>query len=242
MLKASILTIGFAAAALGCYGAYEQALKTDGGYLTIAAPVVALAAALVPYFAERAWKARQRVKCLVWWLVLIPVAATLFFATAERVHFAKAGAEAERSAQRSAVDRAQRSLDDARAQLASAEFDVRSASKLPQKPTSKNAKAGTWCDEPCAKRRNDAADKARKVRDEALSEVTKLQAQAPEESPYKAPVWLLPAALDLVAFVAIWTGLAIRVRKVNVKVKRRRRRKAPTPPARSPVQLQVVRA
>jgi hypothetical protein len=28
------------------------------------------------------------------------------------------------------------------------------------------------------------------------------------DSPLEAPTWLLPAALDLVAFVAIWTGLS----------------------------------
>lgn len=240
MLKLSILTIGFGAAALGCYGAYEQALKTDGGYLTIAAPVVALAAALVPYFAERAWKARQRVKSLIWWLVLIPVAATLFFATAERVHFAKAGAEAERSAQRSAVDRANRSLEDARVALVSAEFDAKAGRKLPPKPVSKNAKAGSWCDDICIKRRDEAADKARKVRDEAADDVTALQKKAPEESPYKAPVWLLPAALDLVAFVSIWTGLAMPGRKAPVKIKRRRRRKVSPPRPKFPVQLKVV--
>lgn len=188
MLKASILTIGFAAAALNCYGAYEQALKTDGGYLTIAAPVVALSAALVPYFAERSWKAKHRFKSLIWWLVLIPVAATLFFATAERVHFAKAGAETERSAQRAAVARAEQTLADARVTVVSTEFDAQAGRKLPPKPVSKNAKAGSWCDDICIKRRDDAAKQARKVRDEAADEVTKLQAKAPEESPYKAPV------------------------------------------------------
>ena len=240
MLKASILTIGFGAAALGCYGAYEQALKTDGGYLVIAAPVVALAAALVPYFAERAWKAKQKVKALIWWLVLIPVAATLFFATAERVHFAKAGAETERSAQRAAVARADRTFEDARVAVVSAEFDAKAARKLPQKPVSNKAKAGSWCDTSCLKNWDAAADKARKVRDEAAEEVTKLQAKAPEESPYKAPVWLLPAALDLVAFVSIWTGLAMPGRKkVVVKVKRRRRKASPPRP-KTPVQLRVV--
>src|ERR1043166_8835774 len=114
MLKASILTIGFAAAALGCYGAFEQALKTDGGYLLFAAPVVALAAALIPFFADRCWKAKQRFKCLVWWLVLIPVSPFMFFAVAERVHLATAGAEAERNAQRAAVIRAEQTLTDAR--------------------------------------------------------------------------------------------------------------------------------
>jgi hypothetical protein len=32
--------------------------------------------------------------------------------------------------------------------------------------------------------------------------------KATTEAPLQAPVWLLPAALDLLAFMAIWTGLA----------------------------------
>jgi hypothetical protein len=31
---------------------------------------------------------------------------------------------------------------------------------------------------------------------------------ATTDSPLQAPVWLLPAALDVVAFLAIWTGLS----------------------------------
>src|SRR6266581_561525 len=98
MLKASILTIGGITAALNCYGAYEQAIKTDGGYLTIAAPVVVLCLALIPYFAERVFKAKHWLKGLIWCLVLLPVGAYTFFAMAERTHYAKAGAEAERNA------------------------------------------------------------------------------------------------------------------------------------------------
>ncbi len=43
LLKISALTIGAAAAALSAYGSYEQA--ATGGYLMVAAPVVAAAAA-----------------------------------------------------------------------------------------------------------------------------------------------------------------------------------------------------
>lgn len=240
MLKASILILGFAAAALGCYGAFEQALRTDGGYLIVAAPVVAAAAALIPYFAERCWKAKQRFKSLVWWLVLIPTAAFMFFAVAERNHLAKAGAEAERSAQRSAVARATQVLTDARQAVFNAEIAANAARKLPQKPVSKNAKLGTWCDTTCLKNWTDAVDQATKRRDQAAGEVTKFQAKAPEESPYKAPIWLLPVASDLVAFIAIWTGLAMPGKKAPVKVKRRRRRKVTPPQPKLPVRLKVV--
>src|SRR5262245_48669187 len=126
MLKLSLLTLGIAAAALGCYGSFEQAMKTEGSisYLVLAAPVVAAAAALVPYFAEAAWHRKHRLKAIVWALVLIPTAATAFFAAVERTHGAKAGVEAERAAARAAVARAEDALVDARANVAKAEADA----------------------------------------------------------------------------------------------------------------------
>ena len=62
------------------------------------------------------------------------------------------------------------------------------------------------------------------------------------ESPLKAPVWLLPAALDAVAFMAIWTGLSgWSMGPQRDPAKRRRRRavkgtsRAPEMPLRRPV-------
>ena len=96
------IVLGIVTALLGMYGAYQFGLKLEGGvsYLTIAAPVIAGAAAIIPPLAEQAWRSRQYVKSLMWWAVLMPAAATVFFGAAERVHVAKAGAEAERSALR----------------------------------------------------------------------------------------------------------------------------------------------
>ncbi len=240
MMKLSILSIGFAAAALGCYGSYEQALKTDGGYLVIAAPVVALAAALVPYFAERAWQARHTIKSLLWWLVLVPVGATLFFATAERVHTAKAGAEAERTAQRAAVTRAEATLADARRSADAAEADAKAARRLPRQLT-KKSKAGSSCDDVCLAGWDQAAAAARARVTAAADAVTRLQATAAEEAPLKAPVWLLPAALDLVAFMAIWNGLAMTVPAVRSKPTRKaRKRKSKPKRPTSPAQLRLV--
>ena len=39
-------------------------------------------------------------------------------------------------------------------------------------------------------------------------ELLSAESKATTDSPLQAPVWLLPAALDLVAFMAIWTGLS----------------------------------
>jgi hypothetical protein len=62
---------------------------------------------------------------------------------------------------------------------------------------------------------NASCKKAKAHRDEANSRVEAAEqtlliaeTKATSESPLKAPLWLLPAALDLVAFMAIWTGLA----------------------------------
>ena len=97
--RALALILGFATGAIGCYGAFEYAVKLDGySYLAAAAPLTAAAAWLIPPLAERAWTARQYFKSLVLWLVLVPAAATVFFSAPERTHNAKAGAEAERLA------------------------------------------------------------------------------------------------------------------------------------------------
>lgn len=61
------------------------------------------------------------------------------------------------------------------------------------------------------------------------------------ESPLKAPVWLLPAALDAVAFMAIWTGLSGWSKALTRQPAKRRRRilerrtRAPETPMRRPV-------
>jgi len=198
-VKWSLIALGTLAAGIGCYGAYEQSAAINGGYLMIAAPVVALASAVIPYFAEEAWAAGHRLKAFLLAMILIPAAATVFYAAAERVHLAKAGAEAERAALRSAVTLAEHALDDAKSSAAKAEADAKIW-------RSKSARA---CDPACVAKW-DAAFSAARGRVAAASEmVTAAAAKASVESPLKAPVWLLPLALDLVAFVAIWTGLSL---------------------------------
>ena len=83
------------------YGAFEFALKLEGNtvtYLVLAAPVIAGAAAIIPVLAEATWRGGAYLKSLLWWLVLVPAGAVVFFSAAERVHVAKAGAQAERDA------------------------------------------------------------------------------------------------------------------------------------------------
>lgn len=233
MLKLSILSVGVATAGLSAYGAFEQAAKSDGGYLMIAAPVVALAAALVPYFAECAWKAKQRFHAIVWVLCLIPCGATVFFAATERVHLAKAGLESERAAFRSAVVRAETSLQETKVEAQKAEADAKTW-------RTKSKKA---CDPiTCLKKWDDAAGAARARVQDAQNDVTKARAKAAEEPPLVAPVWLLPVALDFVSFAAIWLGLSIRTKGQKTKDRKRSkpRRPAPPKPRKGPAAVQAL--
>lgn len=197
--KISIILAGIVAAAIGCYGAWEQADHVNGGYLVIAAPVVAGASALIPYFAERAWQAGHRFKGIVFALVLIPAAATVFFAAAERVHASKAGAEAERAALRQAIGRASQAHHEAQAKASKAEADAKVW----------RAKPDRICSTVCQAKWEGEAKAARGREAEALKAVTIAQSLATEESPIQAPIWLLPMALDLFAFVTLWFGLSL---------------------------------
>ncbi len=219
-LKASLIGLGTIAAAIGCYGAYEQSAAINGGYLMIAAPVVALASAVIPYFAEEAWKAGHKLKAAILALILIPAAATVFYAAAERVHLAKAGAEAERASMRSAVILAENALGEAKASVVRAEAD------------SKAARGKRSCNTDCLARWDNAAAAARKRVADATLAVTATSGRASEESPLKAPVWLLPLALDLVAFISIWTGLSLAASEKT---------QFPTPPVETPVKKQPKR-
>jgi hypothetical protein len=61
------IVLGVVTALLGMYGAFQFGLKLEGevSYLTIAAPVIAGAAALIPPMAEQAWRQRQYAKSLL---------------------------------------------------------------------------------------------------------------------------------------------------------------------------------
>jgi hypothetical protein len=225
--------LGITAAGLGAYGAFEHAHKLEGSvtYLVVAAPFVAAAAALIPPLAEFLWKVDQRTKALLWWLVLIPAGATVFYAAGERVHMAKAGAEAERLALHSAAQRARDELDRLRPEAAKA--------KAAADKTAGWSKCGNTC-------QATRATAARLQEELAQAEAKVLAAEklATAEAPLKAPVWLLPVALDLVSFMGIWSGLAPfkeeaekqprtatkkRKRKASPRRRRKATRKVPTP-------------
>ena len=217
-IRLSSLSLGLICTTLGCYGAYEFAHALEGRvtYLVLAAPVIAASAALIPPIAEATWRQGAPLKALLWWAAMVPAGAVVFFSSAERVHTAKAGAEAERGAYRSAADRAREALT-----KATAKFDAARAE-------ANQARGQKQCGPSC--RTKLAAEAAAKADVDAASQALLVAEQrATSESPLKAPVWLLPAALDVVAFMAIWTGLtgwSKAPSRETAKRSRRRRKRA----------------
>jgi hypothetical protein len=223
--RSASIVLGVVTALLGMYGAFQFGLRLEGGvsYLRIAAPVIAGAAAIIPPLAEHAWRARQHTKSVLWWAVLVPAAATVFFGAAERVHVAKAGAEAERSALRNDADRAGKEVIEAKEQAHKADAE---ALKAEARKT-----CGAFCRE--AKL---ARDEAHAKLEQAKHALLMAEAKATTEASLTAPEWLLPAALDLIAFMAIWTGLTgQKAQPKQAKPKPRKRRPRVKPKAPSPV-------
>jgi hypothetical protein len=196
-VRLGALALGFSCAGLGAFGAYELAHRLEGEvtYLVLAAPLIAVAAALIPPIAETSWRSGYPLKALLWWAVLVPAGAVVFFASSERVHVAKAGAQAERVALRSVASRAQVALTKSEASLAQARAEANAV------------RAQRQCGPTC--RTKLAAEAAAQADVEAgRRELLSAESKATTDSPLQAPAWLLPAALDLVAFMAIWTAFS----------------------------------
>jgi hypothetical protein len=67
-VRLGAFVLGLTCAALGCYGAWEFALKLEAGtvtYLVLAAPVIAAAAAMIPPLAEATWRGGHYLKALL---------------------------------------------------------------------------------------------------------------------------------------------------------------------------------
>ena len=123
VIRMGALALGLTCASLGCYGAFEFAYRLEGAvtYLVLAAPVIGASAAVIPPIAETTWRGGHALKALLWWAVLLPAGAVVFFSAAERVHTAKAGAEAERSALRGAAISGRGDADQGRSRVGQGE-------------------------------------------------------------------------------------------------------------------------
>ncbi len=111
----------------------------------------------------------------------------VFFASAERVHVAKDGARAERTA---ALRKAERAEADLVAAKAARKVTLARLTRYPH-----------------SERRKAAAELA-EVRVARAEEALTVAQQGTRTDPMQAPEWLLPVSLDLIAFMAIWTGLS----------------------------------
>ncbi len=198
LTRVTCLGIGAAAISVGCYASFEAAAQADGGYLMVAAPVVALAAALFLVFAEVAFHACQYLKGAVLTLVGLFCFVNVVGTAIERNHAAKAGGEAQRAAARAVVTRAAVELTEAKAAAAAATQAANKVRGLEGKAC-KAACLSVKATEMAAMARVTAAEQA----------LTKADGKAVTEAGFKLPDWWLPVGLELVGAVALWAGFTL---------------------------------
>lgn len=238
-LRLAYLTVGAIAIGLSMYGAYTAAFKVEGevSYVVIAAPLVAGVAALAPVFAEHSFRDGANVRGLFWVLALIPAGVVAFDGAYQRTHHAKALTLSERQAHERAVQRAEADLKSAKAEAAAkaAEADKYRAVRDDQ------------CGPKCALARSaeQRANAAVTAAEGKLLASDKLKTAAPA---WALPPWVLPVALDVTAFLAIWSGLSPgRKRKpkqekaVQAQVQAPKRKPKRRPAAPPPANDNVVR-
>lgn len=119
------ITVGLALTLLDAYGAFQYASKLEGGavnYLVLAAPLVALAACTLPFFAERAWQEGRHWKAVLLLLAFTPAAGFVVQTALERVATAQDQVRSTRqnanrpvALAREALKAAEKELDDAKA-------------------------------------------------------------------------------------------------------------------------------
>jgi hypothetical protein len=195
--RAVALILGFVLGGLGAYGAYQLQASIDGptSYLAFAAPAIVISGLLIPCLAVRAWRAGHPVMSLALWAVLVPAGAVEFYSAAERVHASKAGVAAELSAAADAANRA-------KADLAESKAAVEEATAAADKVRGLEGRA---CTAKCLSIR--ASEIAARGRVSAAETALRhAQGQVVAEAQLEAPVWLLPTALILVAFMLVSFG------------------------------------
>jgi hypothetical protein len=227
-VRAVALTLGFVLGGLGAYGAYQLQASMDGpaSYLAFAAPAIVISGLLIPCFAVRAWQAGHKVMSIALWAVLIPAGAVEFYSAAERVHASKAGAAAELSAAGDAAVRA-------KADLAEAKVAADKATVTANKVRGLEGKA---CTAKCLSIR--ASETAARGRVSAAETALRhAQGQAVAEAQLKAPVWLLPTALILVAFMLVSFGAdgkRVQAKAEPAKARAKQGKRLPKPKSPAP--------
>lgn len=215
--------IGVVAAVLASYGAWEMQMKIEKviNYLVIAAPFVTFTSALMPPMAESLWNVKHRTKSVVTWLTIVPVAVLAFFSAYERVHYSKEAIAAEQRAFASQKSRLEKDLEIA--QLATKDEVTKQDAQLKLKA----------CKEDCQAKWKKKVDDAREVEANVQEKITEIEKKLLDKPEVSAPLWLLPATLDLLIYVSIWITFAPnhvpvenkKEEKTSKKIKRRRKRK-----------------
>jgi uncharacterized membrane protein len=208
LTRITALVVGAAAAGVGCYASYEAAAKADGGYLMLAAPIVALAAALIPCLWERALHDRQWLRAAALFVVWLPCVSTVLYTAVERNHLAKAGGEAQRAALRMTVERAKTTVAEAKA------AKVEATAKA-DKTRGLDAKA---CKNACQSARANEATAIGRLA-EAETALAAAESKAVTEADFKQSPWLLPLALEGAGMILIAAGFNLGRAPIQVPVK-----------------------
>jgi len=192
------LVIALVAAGINCWGVFEYGLKMEGKitYFVLGAPLVAIVGALLPPLGEWIWKEGQNVLACLIWVACAGCIAVIFFTGAERVHFVKAAKLSEQQSANSAYLRARENLKKVQDKLTP---EVERKESL--------ARASENCNLKC---RADL-DQAKAIRKEivdAEADLSIKQSKATDPSQWTMPEWLLPATLDFIVFVSMWTALS----------------------------------
>jgi hypothetical protein len=181
--------------AAGLHGAYEFAYRLEGrgAVPRPCRPVIAATAALIPPIAEPTWRDGGPLRPFSggpFWFRLVSWSSSSL----------PSGSTVQRPVLRpSAVPFAALLLEPRQHSPAKRAWPRR-------EPRANAARAQKQCGPVC--RTKLAAEAAAQADvDAGRRELLSAESKATADSPLQAPVWLLPVALDLVAFMAIWSGL-----------------------------------
>lgn len=214
--------MGVGATALSAYAAMSHAITLENSisYLVVAAPMIAISAALIPPVAESLWRRGHRLKAACWLIALIPATLVVFSSATTRIHDANDVAQASRTSAERAARRAEEDRTTAKARLFAATAQADRYRGLSEKE----------CLARCRTARASEMDATAHVAD-ADAHLSQTEKEIRTAAALTAPNWLLPIAIDATAFMGIWTfwsGYRRRPLQKKVKASNRRRTTSPT--------------
>lgn len=231
--KGAIL-VGVILAGLDALGAFQYAQKLEAGsinYLVLAAPLVAIAACTLPFFAEQAWHEGRKLKAALLLIAFLPAAGFVAQTALERVAAANDQARSARQSANRPVVLAREALAKAETELADAKAKREAECDDGPGPLCRDKKAEEEkARERVATARQASASAGVEVEEEPAAKA--LQAMLPfltveQVARYRPAV--LPVTLLVVSFSLIAYGASPRkietLKKGKAKAKRRKARK-----------------